>query len=78
MFKLPKDGSGDYIAAKAAVWGSAYEGNIGLTCGLGKKSLCAKKGTIVDLGGKDRSLQGKIKTQIDTNNWKEYMNKKWK
>jgi hypothetical protein len=50
MFELPKDGFRESIAAKAIARSSAYEGNTRLTCGLGKKSLRAKKGIVVDLG----------------------------
>ncbi len=46
-----KDGFKESIVAKATTWAFAYEGNNGLTSGLRKKSLCAKKGTVIDLGG---------------------------
>jgi hypothetical protein len=38
-----------------------YESNIGLIGGLGKKSLRAKKGIVINPRGEGMSLQGKKK-----------------
>ncbi len=59
MLELLEDGSKEFIVAIAISWTSTYEGKIGLINGLGKKSLCAKKGILVDWGGEGTYLQEK-------------------
>ncbi len=69
MLELSEDGSRESIVAITTAWTSTYEGKIGLIDGLGKKSLCVKKGILVDRKGEGTYLQGKKKRL----NWYEQL-----
>lgn len=68
MSELSGYGYGESIIAITTAWTLAYEGKIGLINGVGKKSLCAKKGIMVDWGGEGTYLQGKKRL-----NWYEQL-----
>jgi len=59
MFEFLEDGFRESTVTIVAALAFAYEGKTKLIGGLGKKSLCAKKGTVVDQRKESSSLQEK-------------------